>query len=113
MSDRCQHPGCTARRIGSRVYCVEHSIVNLEERLSAVEIEHFTDLQSPAPESWRPRTTSDLLVAWCTEKAGTPPKLIQARTDDIARMLSLESHKHRWEVAAHLIELANRIRALE
>lgn len=105
--NKCQHPGCEARKVGVRVFCVEHCIANLEDRLSTMEIEHFVDFPTlPKPEPWKPRTKAQL------KTQGDWGDVIQARTDDIVKMLE-EIAVNEMASCHHVKRAAELIRSLE
>lgn len=110
MSDnKCQHPGCEARKVGSRVYCVEHCLANLEERLQFVEKDLAIDVRP-----WKPRTMMQIVDAAQTEPHDWARIGAQSRTDDIARMIEEDAQVEQSVIHAQWMrEMAERIRALE
>lgn len=75
----------------------------------------------PKPEPWRPRTKEELMDQWDDDESNDPAWDIQARTEDIARMLEEEAESVGGERnappfgygAGCLRRMAKRIRELE
>lgn len=98
--------------------------LNLTHAFPKTILDRITIAPLPKVEPWKPRTKQQLSDAWDLGYQNLGPPLqwsVQARTDDIARMLEEEAEKiggeseaPPWGYGAKLLRrMARRIRALE